>query len=523
MIQPSRNGSTEHTRPAVPEALLRLAEAVPLIDVAYLADTEGRLLAASHGYRELMDLADDAGMVPSRHAGIAAAAVRDGESLGGIEMLGRGLGASAHVARHMPVRQPSGEIVGVLGILVDAKEDPGGNRATRDRRRFQDFIRASADWVWETDRSGAISFVSDRVTEALGLPPILLLGRPFDEIGRPVGGDVQRMTIGAAMAARRPFRGAEIAIDDREGTERRFLVNAVAAFDDRGDFVGFRGTATDITLQRRAEQLAGQARDELKTAHTELARKNAELADALNRAYASDRAKREFLATMSHELRTPLNAVIGFAEIIAQSEIDIPLARVRDYAGDIAMAARHLLRLIGDLLDVAAMEGASLKLQPATTEITGPIATARAMVLPQATAGGIVVDVRVDPMDLSVHADPTRTLQVLINLLVNAIRRTPAGGRVAVVAATTADMVKIEVSDGGGALAAQEADQLFETFGWIGPSTLARPDQNLGFDLPIARGLARLMGGDLTLAATGPTGSTLRLSLPRGREMVAKT
>ncbi|WP_119417814.1 sensor histidine kinase [Desertibaculum subflavum] len=522
MIQQARNGQSDHGSPAIPETLLRLAEAVALIDVAYLADTQGRLLAASQGYRELMDLAVDATMVPPRHAGIVAAAVRDGESLGGTEMLGRGLGASAHAARHVPVRLPSGEIVGVLGVLIDAKEDPAGNRASRDRRRFQDFIRASADWVWETDRSGAISFVSDRVTEALGLPPILLLGRPFDEIGRSVSSDAQRVTIGAAMAARRPFRGAEIAIDDREGNERRFLVNAVAAFDDRGDFVGFRGTATDITPQRRAELLAGQAREELRAAHTELERKAAELAEALNRAHASERAKREFLATMSHELRTPLNAVIGFADILAQSEGRTPAPRVAEYAGDISMAARHLLRLIGDLLDVAAMDGATLRLQPVATEIGQLVAKARAMMLPQAAAGGVAVQMRVDPPDLAAHADPTRVLQVLINLLVSATKRTPAGGAVLIAAGVTADMVVIEVNDGGSALTPREGEQLFDAFGRPGSSVLTRPDLGLGLDLPIARGLARLMGGDLALHATGPAGSVFRLTLPRAQAVVAK-
>jgi PAS domain S-box-containing protein len=522
VIRPVRNGPTDLQPKAIPATLVRLAEAVALIDVAYLADTEGRLLAASQRYRELMDLAVDDTTVPPRHAGIVAAVVQNGDALGGTEMLGRGLGASAYAARHTPVRKPSGEIIGVFGVLIDAKEDPTGTRASRDRRRFQDFIRASADWVWETDRSGAISFVSDRVTEALGLPPILLLGRPFEEIGRSVGNEDQRLSIGAAMAARRPFRSAEIAIEDREGNERRFLVNGVAAFDDRGDFIGFRGTATDITAQRQAEYLATQAREELKSAHAELARKNAELNEALSRAHASDRAKREFLATMSHELRTPLNAVIGFAELLMQSKTDIPPARTREYAGDIALAAQHLLRLIGDLLDVAAMEGATLRLQPVTTNVAGSIAEARAMAQPQAAARAVTLDVVVEPIGLEIHADPTRTLQILINLLTNAIKRTPSGGRVMVSATTAANMAAVDVSDGGGTLTPQEADQLFETFGRAGSSLLTRPDQGLGLDLPIARGLARLMGGDLTLLATGPAGSTFRLTLPRARLMVAK-
>jgi signal transduction histidine kinase len=180
------------------------------------------------------------------------------------------------------------------------------------------------------------------------------------------------------------------------------------------------------------------------------------------------------------------------------------------------------LRLIGDLLDVAAVEGATLRLQPTTTALGASIATARAMVLPQATAGSVTLEMRVDPPHLAVHADPTRALQVLINLMVNAIRRTPAGGRVMVTAATVADMVVIEVADGGAALPVHEAEQLFEAFGRVASSVLARPDQGLGLDLPIARGLARLMGGDLVLGATGPAGSTLRLTLPRAQATVAK-
>lgn len=144
------------------------------------------------------------------------------------------------------------------------------------------------------------------------------------------------------------------------------------------------------------------------------------------------------------------------------------------------------------------------------------------MAQPQAAARAVTLDVVVEPIGLEIHADPTRTLQILINLLTNAIKRTPSGGRVMVSATTAANMAAVDVSDGGGTLTPQEADQLFETFGRAGSSLLTRPDQGLGLDLPIARGLARLMGGDLTLLATGPAGSTFRLTLPRARLMVAK-
>ncbi len=500
---------------ALPSALADLAAIVEHLGIAYVSDRDGHMVAASTGYRELMALRSDVLLVPARHFPLSNAAMMAGQALEGLERIGRGIGARHLLVRHLPVKAPDGSIVGALGILSDTGAQLEDDAPSRDRRRLQDFIRASVDWVWETDRRGVLSFVSDRIVDVLGLPPVLLHGRALSSLGSMVAPAPGGLSLEAFMDARRPFRDVQLILADKEDKERRFMLHGVPAFDQAGNFTGFRGTATDISAQHEMASALAATRKQLDTARTDLASLNLRLDRALNSANRAARGKSEFLATMSHELRTPLNAVIGFADLIVGDEVPSDAQRYRDYAADIARAGHHLLRLIDDLLDTARIEDTQLRLEMADRQIKPIFLEARSIA--QARWRGQEFEIAVDvvPDDLVATTDRTRLTQIVLNLLDNAVRVAPPGSTVTIRARAEGDNVAIDVVDRGAGIPPDRRGTIFEAFGRLEPSLIAKRSGGLGIGLSISRSLARLMDGDLSLLESGPNGSRFRLTLKR--------
>jgi len=500
----------------LPAELVTLAAVVEHLGIAYVSDRRGHMLGASTGYRQLMALGSDATVVPARHFPLSNAAMMAGQALEGLERIGRGVGARQLLVRHLPVRSPDGTIVGAIGILSDTGTSVDDNDApSRDRRRLQDFIRASVDWVWETDRRGVLSFVSDRIIDVLGLPPVLLHGRALSSLGPMIVPAPGGLSLAALMETRRPFRDIQLMLADKDDKERRFMLHGVPAFDQAGTFTGFRGTATDISAQYEMSSALDMTRRHLDDARSELARLNSRLDDALNRGNRAARAKSEFLATMSHELRTPLNAVIGFADLIVGDDVPSDTDRHREYAADIGRAGHHLLRLIDDLLDMARLEDTRLRFDMGDRSIKPIILEACAIAQARWRGQEPEITVDVEPDDLCAVTDRTRLTQIILNLLDNAIRVAPSGSTVAISACAEGDKVAIEVVDRGAGIPADRRGAIFEAFGRLEPSLIARRSGGLGIGLSISRSLARLMDGDLALLDTGPNGSRFRLTLPR--------
>lgn len=493
-----------------------LAAVIEHMGIAYVSDRDGRLVGASTSYRELMGIGPDAPMVPARHFTLSSAAMMAAQPLEGLERLGRGIAARLLLVRHLPVKAADGGVAGAIGILSDAGPATEGDDApSRDRRRLQDFIRASVDWVWETDRRGMLSFVSDRVIDVLGLPPVLLHGRPLASLGPVAAPLAGGLSFPALLETRRPFRDVQLMLADKDDHERRFMLNGVPAFDEAGNFVGYRGTATDVSAQHEMASALGLTRRQLDEARNELSRLNGRLDEALSRATRAARTKSEFLATMSHELRTPLNAVIGFADLIAGTEIESDAERHREYAGDIAKAGHHLLRLIDDLLDMARIEETRLRFEKTGQPVKSILIEARSIAQARRRDHDTAISIDVQPEDLQATADRTRLIQIVLNLLDNAIRLSVTQSTVQIKAFAEDNAVVIDVTDAGPGVPSDHRGAIFEAFARMEPSLIAKPSGGLGIGLSISRSLARLMDGDLALLETGPNGSRFRLTLPK--------
>ena len=226
----------------------------------------------------------------------------------------------------------------------------------------------------------------------------------------------------------------------------------------------------------------------------------------------------EFLANISHELRTPLTSILGFVEVLA-SGMDGPLtpSQATDVA-TIQASSRHLLELIDDLIDIASIEADRLQLLTEPVDVGSLVREAAESVRPLAGQKGILLEIEA-PTVIEAEADPRRLREVVLHLVSNAVKFTPSGGRVRVVVAPAASVgrwgvtplgVDIRVQDSGVGIAADDQARIFEKFVRIADPSM--PGTGLG--LTVARGLARLHGGDLTVTSTVGLGSVFIVSIP---------
>jgi two-component system cell cycle sensor histidine kinase PleC len=407
-----------------------------------------------------------------------------------------------------PIAGRQQKTAAVGGLLHEATNEVRAlGQARREKQRFQDILRSTSDWVWETDAQGRLSFVSDRITEVLGTPPVLLRGKTLAEIGIFGDGSDSDQGVGlpTAGAAHQPFRDAPFRIVGADGDTRHFSLSGVPSFDETGKFAGYRGTATDVTERLAAEAAVRRYQAKLEHALETLHNNNIELDVALQQSRAAVAAKSEFLATMSHELRTPLNAIIGFSEVMTSGELR---ERHAEYAGDILNAGRHLLAMIDGILDLARIENVNLHLDIQPAEFAAIADEALALVEQRAAEKRIRL-VRPDAAAAArIAVDRARALQILVNLLGNAVKFTPDGGSVTLaVAPPEDDSVVVRVLDTGPGIPAERQAVIFDKFQQLHDSIFARRHEGIGLGLTLSRQLARAMGGELRLEQSSPAGS----------------
>jgi signal transduction histidine kinase len=235
-------------------------------------------------------------------------------------------------------------------------------------------------------------------------------------------------------------------------------------------------------------------------------------------AEAASRAKSEFLANMSHELRTPLNAVIGFAELIAR-QIAGPIGNTRylDYAADIAKSGSHLLQLINDILDLAKLDAGQVVLSEESIDLHNLVAGAIRMLAPRVEQGGIATKIELSPDIRHVRGDARRMRQILLNLLGNALKFTPPGGRIVVTGERDATGgLRLAVKDTGIGIAKAHIAKVLEPF-WQVDSGLNRRQDGTGLGLPLTKHLIEAHGGSLHLSSEPGAGTIATVSLPAAR------
>jgi PAS domain S-box-containing protein len=476
-----------------------------------ITDRRGELLYANPAYRRIADAVAEAGLAPIGRpidSPALSAAAATGALAAVEEMSPRGPrverkhaiqvgGGTEHYGlRHELLRDAEGRSLARASIFTPMSErESAKTKLGAAIERLDDFTRLVSDWVWESNRNLVLSFVSPRVNEALGYHQLELTGQALSSL---LAAPCEALEALATEDGRRPFRDLEVEIADRAGRIRHVLLSGLPNYcSTTGAFLGFRGTAHDISELKWREEALLRAKE------------GAELAN---------RTKSEFLASMSHELRTPLNAIIGFSEIMGQEMLG-PLgnAQYQGYTRDISESARHLLVLINDILDAAKIEAGQMSLAEEVVNPHGLLESVRRLVAPRAERANLSLEIRIPDSVPALRADKTKLKQILINLISNAVKFTPEGGRVELSAeAAESGEFLFMVGDSGIGIEAGDIPRAMAPFGQV-DSRLSRKFDGTGLGLPLAKSLTELHGGSFELVSQPDIGTTVIVRLPASR------
>jgi signal transduction histidine kinase len=240
-----------------------------------------------------------------------------------------------------------------------------------------------------------------------------------------------------------------------------------------------------------------------------------EIEDKGRQLEAASQHKSEFLANMSHELRTPLNAVIGFSEVLAEGMFGEINEKQAEYLRDILESGRHLLSLINDILDLSKIEAGRMELEVAEFDLPSAIDNALILVRERATRRGITLGRTLDDRLGMLRGDERKVKQVLLNLLSNALKFTPEGGRIDVSAHLQDVAAEIAVSDTGVGIAPEDQEAIFEEFRQVG--TADKKVEGTGLGLALSRKFIELHGGRIWVKSQVGHGSTFTFTLPARR------
>jgi signal transduction histidine kinase len=269
--------------------------------------------------------------------------------------------------------------------------------------------------------------------------------------------------------------------------------------------------------EKRLRQERARAEEALRNSDEQLRLRNQELEEQNHRAEAASRLKTAFLANMSHELRSPLNGIIGFSELIHDGRMGPLTESQQECMGRILNSARHLLRLINDVLDMAKIEAGKLTFRPEAVSISRLVAEACDSLATLAAEKRIRVEYQIDPA-MEAVVDPARFKQILYNYLSNALKFSQEEGHVTVkVTPQGSEEFLIEVTDDGLGISAEDLAELFTDFHQL-DSGKGKRFPGTGLGLALTRRVVEAQGGRVGVRSVLGKGSTFFAVLPRAAQ-----
>ena len=368
--------------------------------------------------------------------------------------------------------EPEGDGVrlSVAGWRLHATGDALVTRARRDA----DFVRADADWLWEVDAQLRLRFVSP----VEGMDAAGLIGAPVTRLFALAENDAGDVPMLEALASQSRFEGQAATV--RPGGQR-VMLSGSPIVDGGGRFAGFLGAARDD----RAESTDVRPVDGFGDI---------------------------FGARLDKALRLPLGRIVANADSIAE-RIEGPLAeQYADYASDIAAAGRHLLGLVDDLVDLQAIERPDFEARREEIDLADVAARAAGLLSVRAAEAKVTIDRTGLGDALPASGEFRRALQVMVNLIGNAVRYSPEGSSVVLTGERDGDFVRVSVADSGKGIAPEDQARIFEKFARVDPS---EPGGS-GLGLYISQRLARAMGGEISVKSVPGEGARFSFALPVG-------
>jgi signal transduction histidine kinase len=361
---------------------------------------------------------------------------------------------------------------------------PRGPAPAPEASRAADFLRASADWTWETDASLHITSLSPAAAAAAGQAPNALLGQPLTQLFRLAEAGEGELPLLAALAEQRRFEGQPAEL--RAGRGGRYMLAGIPLIGADGRFAGFRGSATGIAP---AGPIASPAAGATAPAEPDAS---------------------AFGERLDKALRAPLARIVSSAEAMASRDEGSLRRDYAGYADDIATAGRHLLALVDDLVDLQAIERPDFVAEKEEIDLADVARRAAGLLSVRAADRSVRIDAPAPGEALPAAGAFRRALQIVVNLLANAIRYSPEGGMVWVRTDREGDLAALIIADQGKGIAPEDQARIFEKFERVDPSEPG----GTGLGLYIARRLARAMGGDVSVDSAPGQGARFTFTLP---------
>jgi PAS domain S-box-containing protein len=382
------------------------------------------------------------------------------------------------------------------GPVADNR-DWGASAPDAADNSFRHIFERALPGIFQTTPGGNYIRANPALARIYGYETPAQMLEELTDIGRQLYVDPNRRSeFVRLMHEKGELTGFESEIYRRDGSTIWISENCREVRSTHGELVYYEGTVEDITERKKAET-------ELR-----LARMQAE---------ESSRAKSAFLANMSHELRTPLNAIMGFSELLTQ-ELFGPLGdpRYREFASDIFRSGKHLLAIIGDILDLAKVEAGQLDLDVRETDIVGLVHNSVRLVSETARHRDITLDVAVPGGAIRAMVDSTRLRQILLNLLSNAIKFTPEGKIVALSCGREGDWLYLRVADTGIGMNTEDLGKVMQPFHQV-DNSFSRRYEGAGLGLPLTQSLVDLHDATMTMESELGKGTTVTVRLPKAR------
>ncbi len=392
------------------------------------------------------------------------------------------------------------------------------NRARRlDQERLRDLVDLSSDWFWEQDAD--YRFTVNTIGGYGGLDPNRIVGKFRWQL--PLKLSVEQWAAHRAdLVARRHFT-LRYAVDVEE-REHWFEIRGKPTYDREGEFTGYRGVGRDVSREVERESELVRHRDHLQDMVDE---QLADVVRAKQAAEAANIAKSEFLANISHELRTPMHGILSFAKF-GLKKVDAPREKIQEYFTHINESAERLLRLLNDLLDLSKMEAGKMAVSFASANLGEVAAKLIEQMRPLASQSGVELLFKVSAADMQLEMDAARIMQVVQNLVGNAIRFSPKGG-VVTISLSEADLaagrrrgdkakvagLALVIADSGPGIPENELEAIFEKF--VQSSKTKTGAGGTGLGLAIAREIVYLHQGDISARNRADGGAEFTFLLPR--------
>jgi PAS domain S-box-containing protein len=403
------------------------------------------------------------------------------------------------------LRMTEDKSIRVVGSIHDIEKRRRAEAAVREaEQRFRAIFENSVSGIYQISSEGRFTAANMALAEILGYGTPSELMAAVTDIGsqlyvRPE----ERKEFLQKLLFEGRVSGNEAEIYRRDGKRIWILQNARIVRSDKGGVDYYEGSVWDVTERKEAEEAMRYARVQ---------------------AEISSRTRMEFLANMSHELRTPLNAVIGFSEII-KDEVMGPLEIkvYKEYAQDIYDSGNYLLKIISEILEVSKIETGNRELNVSDFKLIKAVKACMTIMTSRIDQAGVTVTVDL-PEDLpELLAEELGFKQIMLNLIGNAIKFTPQGGKVQVTASLQQNgEMFIDIIDNGIGMSAEEIKKALQPFGKV-DTTFSGMKAGTGLGLTIVESLVKLHGGELRIISQKGAGTTARVVMPASRVLVKET